>query len=193
MVLAVRLGLSTRGVHTGAQSVHNAFGGVTKRDNSTGRMGDTLISMDPEAIKVLQPLAPKINDLSLVHIGKGSQNVEDSIALGFGTPDAGVKVRHVTNGTHGFAQVLSQSIDSSDLDKRESYSLTQRVAGLKFSYSKRCSDNDYYVKISIALGVSIIAVAGKEYLAVFVWDSVRSDTVGTTSFDVVQRHCCYSN
>jgi hypothetical protein len=144
MVLAVRVGLSTQGVYTGAQSVRNAFGGVTKRDNSTGSLADTLISMGPEAIKALQPLAPKINDLSLVHIGEGSEDVEDSIALGFGTPDAGVKVRHVTNGTHGFAQVLSQSIDSSDLDKRESYSFTQRVAGLKFSYSKRCSDNDYY-------------------------------------------------
>ena len=73
-----------------------------------------------------------------------AQDVDDSITLGLGTPDSGVQVRHVTNGTHGFAQVRSQAIDSSDLNKRETYDFAQIVAGLKFSYSKRCSDDDYY-------------------------------------------------
>lgn len=144
MLLAVRIGLSTQGVYTGAQSIANAFTGITKRDNSTDSLADTLIAMGPEAVQALQPLAPKIDSLSLVHIGVGSEEVEDSIALGFGTTDAGVQVRHVTNGTHGFAQVSSQATDSSDLNKRETYSFAQSVAGLKFSYSKRCSDNDYY-------------------------------------------------
>jgi hypothetical protein len=144
MLLAVRIALSTQGVYTGAQSVANAFGGVTKRDNSTESLASTLISMGPEAIEALQPLAPKINSLSLVHIGEGSEDVQDSIALGFGTPDFGVQVRHVTSGTHGFAQVGSQATVSSDLNKRETYSFAQSVAGLKFSYNKRCSDNNYY-------------------------------------------------
>jgi hypothetical protein len=143
-LLAVRIGLSTQGVYTGAQNIANAFTGITKRDNCTDSLADTLISMGPEAVQALQALTPKIDSLSLVHIGQGSEEVADSIALGFGTTDAGVQVRHVTNGTHGFAQVRSQSTDSSDLNERETCSFAQSVAVLKFSYSKRCSDNDYY-------------------------------------------------
>ena len=74
------------------QSVVNALGRVTKRENSTESLASTLISMGPEAVKALQLLAPKINSLSLGDVGEGSQDVEDSIALSLGTPDSGVQV-----------------------------------------------------------------------------------------------------
>ncbi|KAF2723580.1 hypothetical protein K431DRAFT_301489 [Polychaeton citri CBS 116435] len=146
MLLAVRVGISTQGVYSGAQGVANAFTGQTKRDgNSTDSLASTLIAMSSEAIDALQPLVPNIEGLSLVNISYGSPDLDNSIALDFGVPDVGVQVRHVTNGTHGFAQASSNNTEaSSDLSKRDTYSFAADVAGLKFSYSKPCSDNNYY-------------------------------------------------
>ncbi|TKX20777.1 hypothetical protein C1H76_7165 [Elsinoe australis] len=144
MVLAVRVGLTTRGIYTGAQSIANEFAGITKRDNSTDALASTLIAMGPTAINALQPLIPKIDNVTLLHIGHGSPDVLDSIALNVGHLKTGVQVRHVTNGTHGFAQVHTNSTGSFDHSKRETYSFSQSVAGLKFSYSKGCGNNDYY-------------------------------------------------
>ena len=118
---AVRVGLATRGIYTGAQSIVNYFGGTRKRDdNST--MAGALIAMGPPALNSLQAIAPKIDNLTLLHIDHGVPELKDSVTFGFGHEEHGVRIRHVTNGTHGFTRTLRQPAPPSGPSKLQSWS-----------------------------------------------------------------------
>ncbi|GAB7351817.1 hypothetical protein MBLNU459_g2384t1 [Dothideomycetes sp. NU459] len=138
----VRLGISSYGVYTGAQSAANAFIGVAKRDNST-TLAATLITMGPDALTIIDDITPTIDQLQLLHIAHGVEVLDNSVTLGYGHPDAGVQLQHVTNGTHGFVQSVNTTTPSG-AEKRDTYSWNNYVAGLKFSYSSTCANNNYY-------------------------------------------------